>query len=633
MKIIYKNLVDLITEQPSIQSVSNALFQLGHEHNVIDEVFDIEFTPNRGDCLSVYGLARDLNYFYKTKKPEIYTKNIKNFELKFTNQDKNSCSKISFLKIKIDKPTKKYSKNIENYFNQQQVSKNNFFTDISNYLAYELGQPTHCYDLDKINLEDEIVFKKNDNVIDFKTLLDSTISLDKNTYVFESKGKVLNIAGIMGGKETACSEKTLGCLVECAYFNPESIIGKSLKYNIKSDSSYKFERGVDPNNQEFVLRRFIQLVSEHANIVDIQISQLDYTCNSLQEVENNHERINSILGIDITYEEYSKILTSLGFIIEHKITVPSYRNDISGINDIAEEIARIYGYDNIKSQDFNICTEKQNNKISKTNALRTIFSNNSFNEVINFPFVSEKNPLSIKVDNPLDVNKQNLRLNLKESLLNNLIYNENRQQDSIKIFEISNIYQKNNSDFNIKNMLGIIITGRKGHNYKDFSKQMNPEIVEEIFKSYNIEAPLNFEEIPRNTINSKKKNKIYYAEIDLEMVKFEFNKIPFITKNFNNLQKYKEVSSYPQIIRDLSFLISSEESVLELNSKLGKYSDDILKESFVFDYYKSADKIKVGYRFIFQSNKKTLTEKEVNQAINDIIVLSKSTPGTKIPGL
>ena len=117
------------------------------------------------------------------------------------------------------------------------------------------------------------------------------------------------------------------------------------------------------------------------------------------------------------------------------------------------------------------------------------------------------------------------------------------------------------------------------------------------------------------------------------MVKFEFNKIPFITKNFNNLQKYKEVSSYPQIIRDLSFLISSEESVLELNSKLGKYSDDILKESFVFDYYKSADKIKVGYRFIFQSNKKTLTEKEVNQAINDIIVLSKSTPGTKIPGL
>ena len=170
MKIAYSHLVSHIKENPSIQEISNRLFQLGHEHEIDGNIFDMEFTPNRGDCISVIGLLRDLSVFYEINLPDqIYDKALRPFNINFINNAQEACPYISFLKVDIEDDIKSYGGLLKDYFNDFQINKNNFFTDISNYILYETGQPTHCYDAKKIknSLSLEIV---HDN-IEFETLL------------------------------------------------------------------------------------------------------------------------------------------------------------------------------------------------------------------------------------------------------------------------------------------------------------------------------------------------------------------------------------------------------------------------------------------------------------------------------
>ena len=151
MKIPYADIVKYIPENPSIDAISEKLFQLGHEHEVEKSIFDIELTPNRGDCLSLIGILRDLALFYEIKKDfPLSTNKFKKLNLKFTDNTTNSCSFITFLKIDIDDKILEYKDCLKSYYEQTDNVKNNFFTDISNYVSYETGQPTHCYDANAV---------------------------------------------------------------------------------------------------------------------------------------------------------------------------------------------------------------------------------------------------------------------------------------------------------------------------------------------------------------------------------------------------------------------------------------------------------------------------------------------------
>ena len=152
MKFIYKDLLNFLSEKPSIKNLSERLFQLGHEHEINGEVFAMEFTPNRGDCLSLIGLSRDLNVFFGNAQPyKIFQGDIEELNLDFKNLSPEVCPKISFLEIEIEGNTNEYKPYLENYFSLLGNNKVNFFTDISNYISYELGQPTHCFDSSTIN--------------------------------------------------------------------------------------------------------------------------------------------------------------------------------------------------------------------------------------------------------------------------------------------------------------------------------------------------------------------------------------------------------------------------------------------------------------------------------------------------
>ena len=190
-----------------------------------------------------------------------------------------------------------YKDYLESYFSTFKINKNNFFTDISNYIAYEMGQPTHCYDNSLIN--GGIQFTSDIINEDFETLLDKTITLQGTNCFFRANNEVINLAGVMGGKSTACNKDTKSVLIECAYFKPESIIGTAQKYNLHSDASYKFERGVDPDIQEKALRRFIKIVSEHTTIKDIKFKNFSSKESLLKKIKFDHERIQNILGTEI----------------------------------------------------------------------------------------------------------------------------------------------------------------------------------------------------------------------------------------------------------------------------------------------------------------------------------------------
>ena len=192
-----------------------------------------------------------------------------------------------------------------------------------------MGQPTHSYDFSLI--ENDITLQESTSSDSFKTLLGNNIQLEGLNLVFTSMDKVINLSGIVGGLDTACSSNTKDVLIECAYFRPDSIIGKSVKYNIHSDASHKFERGTDPLSHEKVLRRFIEVVKDHAEIYKLELYRNTSDALKVTELDFNLERINKILGLNVSEEVYRDSLTKLGFKIDSTVKVPSYRSDIKFI--------------------------------------------------------------------------------------------------------------------------------------------------------------------------------------------------------------------------------------------------------------------------------------------------------------
>lgn len=634
MKIAYKHLIENIETKPSIDELSAKLFQLGHEHEIENEIFDIEFTPNRGDCLSINGLLRDLSAFYNTSfSKDLYDKPINKLSFDFINKAPQHCSNISFLKIDIDEHISNYTGSLEAYFSDLKNTKNNFFTDISNFISYETGQPTHCFDASKITNALTLEYDKTE--CEFETLLNKTIKLSGRNLVFKSNNSVISLAGVIGGNSTACSKSTRSVIVECAYFNPEVIIGKSVKYDLHSDASYKFERGVDIGSHEFVLKRFLKVVENHANIINVEIFSENINNFLNYEILFDVNKINHILGIKLNEKEYKNYLERLGFkITNNKIIVPTYRNDVKSQNDLAEEVARSIGYDNIRPLKFLIPQNKKNIFLSKENYLKSLLTDKGFYEVINNPFISEGNKNSIKIDNPLDSNRAYMRQSLKQSLLNNLLYNERRQKDSIKLFEISDLYSLND-EISKKKVVGIIASGRQGKNYVDFSKKINNEYFSFLTDNAIFPQNIKIESISREQLDSKSKNQIIYAEIDIKNIEEPSQNSEHVINDFTKFKKYIPISEFPSSYRDLSFSIMDYSQSKKLEDILLNYKHEFLKEIFIFDYYKNnkLKEIKVGYRFIFQAQDRTITEKDVSNVINDIIKAACEVSSVSIPGL
>ena len=638
MKISYKHLSRHLINEVSIETISDMLFQLGHENEVQGNILDIEFTPNRGDCLSILGLARDLNALTPSHQElEIFNGELNPLKLGFTNIATNACNKISFLYLEVDQINNNYEDYLENYFSDLNINKNNLFTDVSNYVSYELGQPSHAYDFEKIVGEIKLKFLEDN--IEFQTLLGKKINLQKGDLIFADDNEVINLAGLMGSQGTSCSQETKKVLIEFAFFQPDSLMGKSVKYDLNSEAAYKFERYVDPNLQEKSIRRFIQIISNHADISDMKMFSETFLDSPQRLIKFDARKINHILGTNISNQEIKEYLGKLSLeIADESIQIPSFRNDLETENDIAEEIARVVGYDNIIPSKLKI----NENYIGSHNLEKYVsdfLRKKGLNEVINSQFngINEKN--CIVVDNPLDSNRKYIRTNLKDSLLENLTFNEKRQKDSIKLFEISDIYLSDGSgQIEKKKMLGIIASGRIGYNRRDFSKKINKNFIQNIFCDFDEKLVDEILKIARNNVDSKSKDEIFYLEVELSRLAPYFKDYE-LSNETNKFVKYSDISEFPSSTRDLSVLVGQIEDIQKVSKIIDDHNASILVDRFLFDFYENKEKnqIKVAYRLIFQSKENTLSDKDVDKEMNKMVlkiieIKNASVPGFKIDG-
>ena len=632
MKIHTTHLSKFFEQDLDKNILSTQLFQLGHENEVKNDTIDIELTPNRGDCLSLLGISRELNVFYKGNYDlPIYENEIELFDFDFKNYADLQCPRIFFLNISVKDLPDSYIPEVESYFNDLNIKKNNFFTDISNYVAYEMGQPTHCYDSSMIDGSITLSEEKTNET--FLNLLDQEIDLSGKNLVFRDSKNIINLAGIIGGKKTSCNSKTKDVIVESAYFNPESIIGRSVKYNINSEAAHKFERGVDPLMQEKALRRFIFLVEQHSKIQDLKIYRYISKDFKNVELESNVLKINEILGTDVNEKDYFDMLSKLGFIVDKKIFVPSYRSDINHENDLAEEVARVIGYDQIKPIEFISTADIGIRNINETK-FKHFLVDNGFFEVINMPFSDNSKKDCIRIDNPLDINKNSFRSDISSSLISNLDFNEKRQKDSIKLFEISDIYSLKD-ELVYEKKFSILVSGRQGHNYLDFTKKLDEDYLVSLFRKLDFDIKPHISSFDRQKIDSKIKNPIFLIEIRLDEFIDQLNLDNVELKHRIKFKPYEEISEYPSTYRDISFAFSDPTLINKLENIIEKYENIYLKESFVFDYYHDAhsNRIKLGFRFIFQHQEDTLTDETVDIIMDEIIKIALTQGDIEIPGL
>ena len=633
MKFSKKHLLRFLEFEPTNEQLSKILFQLGHENSFDNDIFDLELTPNRGDCLSLNGIARDLNHFFKYQDGlDIYTDDIPDLHINFINHEQEDCPKISFLYLEISDVPTEYKSHLGDFYNEFDTKKINFFTDISNYVSYEIGQPTHCYDYDQV--KDGFCLKKLESEEVFETLIGEEVLLQKDDLVFCNDLGVINLAGVMGGKNSACQKDTKRVLIESAYFKPDSIIGKSIKYDLKSDAAHKFERHVDPNLNELALRRFIKIVSDHSKILKIGISHHEFLKEPIRKIKIDHDEINKVLGMNLPKEKIENSLSDLFFsLADNDYLIPSFRRDILNSNDIAEEIARLEGYDNIPSLEIKISS--RDHVSSFENNLRLYLVNEGITEVINFQFSKSKNDKSICIDNPLDQNKQFIRTSLKDSMIESLIFNENRQKESIKLFEISDIYTKNGSDISFERHLGIIVSGREADNYRDFNKKIDKDFLFNLFKKPKTNLDQYIKLVNRDNLNTKKKQQIFYFEAPLREMEnlLSMDSLDDYAPQ-KTFFKYQKSSEFPISKRDLSFQVINKETIDEISNKILEFKSEVLKDAFLFDYFEDFKNknFKAGYRFIFQHIFKTLTDEEINFEMENLIKEILEIQDVSIPG-
>ena len=542
-----------------------------------------------------------------------------------------------------------------------QKSINNI-VDLANFIMFDLGQPLHAFDYDKLNgkkIEVRLA-KKNEKILCLNNELKKLS--DDDIVIADSKGPVA-IAGVIGGFDSQVDNNTTNILLESAVFNEINIRKTSKKYEYDKEASKRFERGVDYDNVIYVMEKFTNLLvdisgGEASNdFIDIKAN-----INNLKKIKFNFKNCNNFLGIDLSVSEYKKIFSKLFIHIKTKkndfvCTVPSYRNDLYREVDLYEEVARVYGYDKIPSLQsckipYSVLIKDE---LDLENKIRQFLSSNAFNEHYSNSLISRNdtgffsNTVPVKLANPLSKDMEYLRNSIFPGILKALSYNERRKQENLKIYEIGSIQhyemKKKKTDIIVEDrFLGIAWLGStlkywQGNIKQDFFK-VKGEILELLkfsgIKNISfIESQTNFSNINVDIIIDKKNvgniselntkiksiynlaSQVFIAGINLNLVK----------KINNNKNKYLKPSQYPLINRDISILIDNTIKNKDIEENIYKNAGELLIDLKLFDLYQGSDlpgnKVSLTYSLKFQSINRTLKDKEIDLLLSKIVLSLK----------
>lgn len=635
---------------------------------VEDYVIDIGLTPNRSDAMSHMGVARDLKasliqnkiqFEWNSPTVDLFptASNTKSIDVQVIDTD--ICPRyfgVTLTDIKIT-PSPTW---MQNLLKSIGITPKNNVIDITNYVLHDLGQPLHSFDADQI--KGKVMVKKLNDKTKFKTLDGSVIELSSEDLMICDEHKPLCLAGIYGGASSGVTESTKSIFLESAYFDPISIRKSAKRHGLSTDASFRFERGIDPDITEFALKRATLLMIKYANAnISSNIVEVSEPLKDQIKIFLHYNKLNKIVGQIIPKEDLTNILNALEFKIESVtdegvgLSVPRYRVDVTRPADVIEEILRVYGYNSIydsKDLKINLPEFKINNSFFINEYISTQLVSKGFKETINN---SITNPVydqlstttsnkkeSIKIINPLGNELSQLRKSLIYSGLEVIAYNLNRQQKTIKIFELGKTYfTKNDKHVEEKSLFIGLVNSNLHINWSGINKTPSffylKGLINGVLTGLNIHK-LNFISLSSDffseglTINNGKeiighiglvkKSIREYFDIDKEVyasiLDIDYLEKLEIQHDFN----IKEISKFPFTQRDFSLLIDksiSFKSIVELSKKTER---NILESIELFDVYEGdkvpKDKKSYGVRFTFLDKRKTLTDNYIDKVMNKL---------------
>ena len=636
-----------------------------------DTVFELEITPNRPDCLSHIGIARELSAYYgkELKYPETEIKSEISEKIsdnvKVSIEDSN-LSRRYVTRILKNVTVKESPKWLKERIESVGLRSINNIVDVSNFILMEMNHPNHVFDLDKIE-GNEIKVKsavKGDKLV---TLDEQERELEDGDIVICDSKKILALGGVMGGLDSEVTDNTKNILLEVAQFNPQNVRKTSRRLTLSSDSSYRFERGIDVEDSIKVINRLANLIQEVAG-GEILNGYVDvYPVPHENKVaELNFERLNRFVGKVIPREKVIEILRNLEIDVKDNgdtltLTAPSYRDDLELEQDYFEEVIRMYGFDNIE----NILPRVDINKNSTldttklTDKVKTICASVGLKEVINYSFIPKDALQKLKftgvsedklidISNPITEDFITMRPTLLYSLIKNAKDNMNRNVSNIRFFEVSRTFEKAEELAKEDIKVGIILAGENDKTlwnpkpvHYDFYDLKG--IVEEIFsklkfQSFSIKRSVqtefhpgrsadvfvgkeyigSFGEIHPDVLENFGLNKktVLVAEFNIELIKKYINK-PFV---------YQGIVKYPAVPRDLALVMNENILVGDVLKTIEKIDKKVEKVE-LFDIYQGIGvepgKKSVAISILLRDDSKTLEEKEINDIIDKILAKMK----------
>ena len=645
-----------------------------------DIVFEIGLTPNRSDAMGHIGVARDLLTVlnHKGNKLQMCKPSAKDFKVDNTKKtikvevaDSKICPRYSGLSISGIKIASS-PEWLHNKLKAIGITPTNNVVDITNYVLHEMGQPLHAFDLNKIEGK-KIVVSCVKEKTKFTTLDGQERELSAADLMISDANKPLCIAGVFGGLVSGVTENTTDIFLESAYFNPVSVRKSAKLHNLNTDASFRFERGCDPNSTVYALKRASLLIQEicggkiASEVIDIYPSPIPHFA-----VELTYAKMDSLIGEVIDRQVVKNILIDLEIEIVKEnsnglsLFVPPFRADVQREVDVIEEILRIYGFNTIAiplKLNTNISYSEGNNPEKVRNVISDLLSSTGFNEAMNNSLTKEEYTAlipelnieqNITLLNPLSKDLNVMRQSLLFSGLENIAYNQNRKNTNIKFYEFGKTYHKTKEE-NVENQhLQILVSGRMlAENWNTSDDKTDFYFIKE--KVEHILNRLGIKKVQSETINIhgfsdgltynfKNKRLVSFGKLNTKLVKAFGVKSTVYAADFNwNLMlelsgytkiKYKEVTKFPEVRRDLSLLVNKSVSFKELKKIALATDNKILKSVNLFDVYEG-DKLPEGKKsyalsFTMADDTKTLTDKYVDKVMKKLINSFNDKSGAEI---
>ena len=631
-----------------------------------DSIFEVGLTPNRSDCLSILGTARELSaltglevHSHKYVFDESATS--VNDDIDINIEEPTICSRYTARVIKGVKVAKSplwLRQRIES----AGVRPINNVVDVTNYVLMEMGQPMHAFDLAKIG-GGKIVVRKAREKETLKTLDGVERVFSGDELIIADNGRPLALAGIMGGLDSSVSAETVDIVIESAHFIPETVRKTSRKQGIHSESSHRFERGVDIVAVPHALDRAVMLINQLAG-GDVSKGMIDNypTPYERKEIIFRTGRCNDILGIDIPADESLAYLEKLGMEVlvkgdDYSVSPPSYRVDIEREIDLIEEVARLKGYSEIPVEPLcGVITDRITDSSGTLISLvKRFMADSGFNEVVNYTFqapgdmdmlgLGDDDPLRErpKLINPISEELSLMRSTLVSGLLNTASLNLKRQNRSLNLFELGRVFKGSGCEIEESRRLSAIITGDKGTllwkregdiydikgvlenlldllNIKEYTfvncsdlPYLHPGRAARVYAGGR-EIALMGEIHPSVTENYDLRQKACLFDLNID-------EIGLLTKE--NIVKFSDIASFPFVERDMALLLDKSLPLNDVLCLIGELGIDLIENVDIFDQFEGKGiedgKKSLGIRLRYRSSNETLTDEKVNEVHNKIV--------------